>query len=192
MKLYDTQLAPNPMRVRIFLAEKGIDVPTEQVNLMQGEHRSDDYRKVAPNMKVPALELDDGTILLETVAICRYFEEIQPEPPLFGTTPLEKAQVEMWQRRMELELFFPTAMTFRHLHPAGAALEGQIAEFGETQKAIALKRRAILDKELEGKEFIAGDRFSIADITAFCAVGFGKISGFEIGDDQLGHGTGLS
>lgn len=184
MKLYDTPMAPNPQRVRIFLAEKGIEVPTVEVNLMKGEHRSDDYRKIAPNMRVPALELDDGTIILESVAICRYFEEIQPEPPLFGTGAVERAQVEAWNRRMELEFFMPTAMTFRHLHPAGAALEGQISEYGESQKAIALKRMDILDKELADKEFIAGNNFTVADITAAVTIGFGKVSKHYIAEDQ--------
>jgi glutathione S-transferase len=123
MKLYDSVRAPNPRRVRIFLAEKGIDVPRMMVDLAAFEHRSEDFTKLNPLRRTPTLELDDGTIITESVAICRYFEEIHPEPPLFGRTPIEKAMVEMWNRRVELGFMTEVQMVFRHGHPGMATHE---------------------------------------------------------------------
>ncbi len=184
MKLYGSYMAPNSDRVTLFLAEKGIDVPFVPIDLMKGEHYSESYRrKIAPNARVPALELDDGTVIRESVAICRYFEEIQPEPALMGRNPVEKAQIEMWQRLMELELMMPIAMCFRHGHPAGAALEKpQISELAQVSRERAEKRLQVFNKELQGKEYIAGD-FSIADITAFLSIGFARISKLAPGED---------
>ncbi len=177
MKLYGSRMAPNSDRVEMFLAEKGIELPLIQLNLMAGEHHSTEYKAIAPNRKVPCLVLDDGTAIRESVAICRYFEEIQPEPPLFGTGAVERAQVEMYQRLMELELMMPIAMCFRHGHPAGAALEKpQIAELAQAQRVVAEKRMKVLNKELADREFLVGERFSIADITAYIALGFGRVS----------------
>ncbi len=184
MKLYDSTMAPNARRVRIFLAEKGIEVPLAPIDIMAGEHKGAEYRKIAPNSRVPALELDDGTVILETMAICRYFEGLQPDPPLMGVDTLDAAIVEMWQRRMELELFLPMGMAFRHTHPVMSALEEQVPEFGEKQRTIANQRLSLLDEELAGKEFIAGDRYTVADITALTAIDFFKLAGFEIKDDQ--------
>jgi glutathione S-transferase len=184
MKLYDYQPAPNPRRVRIFLAEKGIEIPSVQVDIMKGEHKQDEYRKIAPNSLLPALELDDGTVILETVAICRYFEGSHPDPPLMGVDPLDAAIVEMWQRRMEIELFFPMAMTFRNTHPMMAAAQQQFQEFGEAQRKVAERRLALLNEELADREFIAGKRFTVADITALCGIDFFKLAGFEIAPDQ--------
>ncbi len=185
MKLYGSHMAPNSDRVTLFLAEKGIDVPFVPIDLMKGEHYSESYRqKVAPNARIPALELDDGTVIRESVAICRYFEEITPEPPLMGRTPLEKAQIEMWQRLMELELMMPIAMCFRHGHPAAGALEKpQIAQLAEVSRERAEKRIRVFNKELAGRDYIAGD-FSIADITAFLALGFARISKLAPAEDQ--------
>ena len=118
MKLYDGGRAPNPRRVRVFLAEKGITVPTEQVDLGQLAQRSDAFTAINPLQRVPALVLDDGTVIAESIAICRYFEALHPEPPLFGSGALDCALVEMWNRRAELHLLFPVAMVFQHLHPA--------------------------------------------------------------------------
>lgn len=177
MKLYGSSRAPNSDRVQMFLHEKGIEQPIEQLNLMKGEHYSDEYRAIAPNRKVPCLVLDDGTAIRESIAICRYFEELHPEPPLFGKTPVERAQVEMYQRLMEFELMLPIAMVFRHGHPAGAALERpQIKEFAEAQRAVGEKRLKVLNKELEGRDFLVGDTLTVADISAYIGVGFGRIS----------------
>jgi glutathione S-transferase len=177
MHLYGSKRAPNSDRVEMFLAEKGIEVPFIEVNLMKGEHYGEDYRKLAPNRRVPCLVLDDGTTVRESIAICRYFEELHPEPPLFGVGPLERARVEMWQRLMEFELFLPIGMRFRHGHPAMAALEKpQFPDFGEAQAVVALKRIGVLNKELADRRYLLGDTFTVADITAYIALGFGKLS----------------
>jgi len=123
MKLYDSRMAPNPRRVRIFLAEKGIEVPTEQVDMMAKQHLTPEYTAINPLQRMPALALDDGTIISESIAICRYFEALRPQPPLFGTGAREIAIVEMWNRRCELNLLFPVAQVFRHSHPAMKELE---------------------------------------------------------------------
>ena len=122
MKLYLTTGAPNPRRVKIFLAEKGIEVPTKEISIMEQEHKTEEYRKISPSSRVPALVLDDGTVILESMAICKYFELLNPEPSLFGKSELEQALIEMQSRRMELELMMSVAGAFRHLHPAFAKL----------------------------------------------------------------------
>jgi len=184
MKLYDTQRAPNPRRVRIFLAEKGLTVPMEQVDLMQGEHRSAQFSGRNPSQRVPVLELDDGTCISESVAICRYFEETNPEPPLFGVGAREKALVEMWQRRMELELLQPVAHCFRHTNPAVKPLEPvQVGEWGELNRGRAEARLRQLDADLGDRPFLAGERYSIADITGLVAVDFARAIKLAIPDD---------
>lgn len=177
VKFYDTKLGPNPRRVRMFLAEKGIDVPKVEVDLGKMEQKSEAYSRINPLQRTPALELDDGTVLTESVAICRFFEETNPEPPLFGVGPVGKAQVEMWQRRSELNFLLPTAMAFRHSHPAMAAMEvPQIAQVAETNKPRVLDYLEVFDRQLADNEFTAGDRFSIADITALCAADFMRLA----------------
>jgi glutathione S-transferase len=173
MKIIETRSAPNPRRVRMFLAEKGIAVPYEEVDLMKGVLRTEEFTKKNFFQRVPVLELDDGTVISETVAICRYFEELQPAPALFGTGALGRATVEMWQRRMELGLLFHIASVFRHSHPSMAHLEvPQVAAWGEANKPKILEILHYLDQELAAREFIAGDTYSIADITAVCAIDF--------------------
>ena len=175
MKLYSGGIAPNPRRVSIFLAEKNIEIETKQFNIAKLEQKSEELTKINPRQRLPVLVLDDGTVITETVAICRYFEELHPEPLLMGVDPLDRAIVEMWQRRMELELFMPVAFAFRHLHPVAADLEPiQIREWGELNQGIAKKAMKNLDEELGNRQFIAGERFTIADITAFCAYLFLK------------------
>jgi glutathione S-transferase len=175
MKLYDGGKAPNPRRVRVFMAEKGISVPTVPVDMGAMGHRSAEVTALNPLQRLPVLVLDDGTVLTETVAICRYFEELHPEPALFGRGALGKAKVEMWQRRVELNLFFNVASAFRHIHPAMKEWEvPQFPEFGESNKPKALEFLGMLDRELASREFIAGDDYSIADITCLCAVDFMK------------------
>jgi glutathione S-transferase len=173
VRLYDGGRAPNPRRVRIFLAEKGILVPIVPVDLGAMEHKSDRYTAVNPLQRVPALELDDGTILTESIAICRYFEALQPEPALFGRTPEEIATIEMWQRRIELHLLTGIQHVFRHLHPGMKDHEvPQVAAWGEANKPRVLEFLAILDQELSGRRFAASDRYSVADITGLIAVDF--------------------
>ena len=184
MKLYDTKTAPNPRRVRIFLAEKGVEVPTVQVDIAGKENRSSPYIDKNPLGGVPMLELDDGTIIAESVAICRYFEEIHPDPPLMGVDAENKAIVEMWNRRMELNLALPAMNSFRHTHEFFAGRIPQVPEFGANSKMEALTRMAWLDDELDEREFIAGDTFTIADITALVGIDFGRVTKIGIGDDQ--------
>ena len=139
MKLYDSKMAPNPRRTRIFLAEKGISVPTEQVDMMKMEHRSPEYTAINPLQRMPALVLDDGTVITESIAICRYFEAVQPEPPLFGVGAKEIAQVEMWNRRCEINFMANVAAVFRHLHPAMKELEvPQVPAYAEAMRPRAL------------------------------------------------------
>ena len=173
MKIIETRSAPNPRRVRIFLAEKGISVPYEQIEFTTDKLKSPEFTAVNRLQKVPVLVLDDGTAIAETVAICRYFEEIRPEPALFGRGPVERAQVEMWQRRVEQGLLMPTAFAFRHLHPSMVGLEvPQVKEWGEANKPRALAMLEVMDEQLGKHPFIAGEHYSIADITALCAIDF--------------------
>ena len=175
MKLFDGGRAPNPRRVRIFLAEKGISVPLVPVDMAALEHKKQVISSRNPLTRLPVLELDDGTILTETIAICRYFEELQPQPVLFGTGALGKAVVEMWQRRVEFNLFAAVANAFRHIHPAMKEWEiPQVPEWGEVNKPKAVDFMRILDRELASREFVAGDAFSVADITGLAALDFMK------------------
>ncbi len=175
MKLYDGGRAPNPRRVRIFLAEKGISVPVEPVDLGAGAHKSEAFAAINPLQRLPVLILDDGTVLTESIAICRYFEAMQPEPALFGRDAKGQALIEMWQRRLELNLFLPVQAVFRHLHPGMKQLEvPQVAEWGEANKPRVLDFLALLERELEARQFVAGDEFSIADITGLVTLDFMK------------------
>lgn len=183
MKLYNLGAGMNPRRVRIFLAEKGVEVPMVEVDMMKGENRMPEFLAINPMGTLPVLELDDGTILTESVAICRYFEELHPEPNLFGSTALERAQVEMWNRRMEFELMFPMAMAFCHTHEMWAGRNPQVPDFGELCRENAGGRMRWLDKELAEREFIAGDRYTIADITAQCGFLLGKNTGTPIPEE---------
>ena len=171
MKLYDGGRAPSPRRVRIFLAEKGITLPLEPVDLGGFQNKSPAYAAVNPLQRVPALELDDGTVLTESVAICRYFEELQPEPALFGRSALEKARIEMWNRRLELHLYQTVQHVFRHTHPAMAEMEvPQVPAWAEANKPRVEEFLRFLDGELKMRPFVAGDTYSVADITGLVAV----------------------
>jgi len=175
VKILQTRGAPNPRRVRIFLAEKGIDMPYEEHDLMKGELKTPEFTQMNRFQRVPVLVLDDGTVISETMAICRYFDETKPEPALFGTGPLQRAMVEMWNRRMELGLLFWVAQVFRHLHPAMAHLEvPQVAAWGEANRPRVLETLQYLDEELGRRRYIAGADYSVADITALVAIDFMK------------------
>ncbi len=187
MKIYSGGRAPNPRRVSIFLAEKGIEIDVIDLDINKLEQREHDFVAKNPMRTVPVLELDDGTIIAESVAICRYFEEIHPEPALMGTTAVEKAIIEMWQRRIELKFMMPVAFSFRHLHPGAKHLEAvQLAEWGRLNQPAAARMMEFLDGELAGREFMAGDSFSIADITAIVAYQFLKPARIEV-DRRLVH-----
>ncbi len=184
MKLFDGGRAPNPRRVRVFLAEKGITVPLVPVDMNVMGHRSDAVTALNPLQRLPILQLDDGTVLTESIAICRYFEELHPEPPLFGTGAKGKALVEMWQRRIEFHFLFPTAQAFRHIHPAMKEWEvPQVPEWGEANKPKAVMFMRHLDDELSSRPFIAGDAYSVADITAMITMDFLKPARITVPDD---------
>ncbi|SRR5579875_269359 len=174
MKIYDFRLAPNPRRVRIFIAEKGVEMTYIQVDLFAGHNYHAEFLQKNPLGALPVLDFDDGTYLAESVAICRYFEGMYPEPPLMGINPKDAAFVEMWNRRMEFELFGPIGRAFQHSHPMFKDRIKQFPEFGATQREHALKRYEWLDSLLAQREFVAGDRYTIADITAQVAVDFGQ------------------
>lgn len=177
MMLYDTKVAPNPRRVRIFLAEKGIEIPMTQVDLGKMEHKQEAYSKINALQRTPSLVLDDGTVITESMAICRYFEELHPEPNLFGRTPLECALVEMWRRRVELNLMLPTALVFRHTHPAMAPLEvPQIPLVAETNRPRVADFLSVLDEQLAQTRWLAGDDYSVADVDGLVAMDFLRLA----------------
>jgi glutathione S-transferase len=184
MKLYDARTAPNPRRVRIFLAEKGISVPVEQVDIVSAQNRSAEFRAKNAMGTLPVLELDDGTPIAESVAICRYFEELQPEPPLMGTDAKDRAVVEMWQRRMEYEVFLPITQVFRNGHAFFKGRIPQVPEYGEVCRKHAEQRLEWLDGVLADRRFVAGERYTIADITALCAIDFGRVSNIRVTPEQ--------
>ena len=184
MKLYDGGRAPNPRRVRIFLAEKGVTVPTEQVELGKLEQRSDAFTAINPMQREPALVLDDGTVIAESVAICRYFEALQPDPPLFGRGALDEALVEMWNRRVELHLFLPVATVFQHLHPVMKIMvDPQVAAWGEANKPRVTQFLQFLDGELKNRAYVAGAAYTVADITAMVAVDFMRVSKMTVPEE---------
>ena len=183
MILYDFVPAPNPRRVRIFLHEKGIEVPTKQIDIMKGEHKKKEYKKASPLSQVPTLELDDGTFITESIAICRYFEALQPEPSLMGDNAEEIAIIEMWQRRFELLLMIGIANTYRHGHPAMATLEDQIKEWSEASRPRVIKMMHWFDKQIGDQEFICLNKFTIADISALVCFDFAKWPKIEIPSD---------
>lgn len=186
MKILEERRSPNPRRVRVFLAEKGIAVPFEQVDIMTGAAKSAGFTALNPVQRVPVLILDDGTVISESMAICRYFEALHPEPSLFGRAPLEIAQIEMWNRRAELNFLLPVTQYFRHLHPAMAELEKpQVAAWAEANKPRAAQIIHIFDEALKKTPFLAGDRFSVADITAMIAADFMKPARLAIPDEAV-------
>lgn len=175
MKLYDTSMAPNARRVRMFLAEKDIHVDCIDIDLQKGDNLTAEFRARNPFAKVPVLELDDGTIISESVAICRYFEEIQPEPALLGTTPLEKANIEMWQRRAEFGFLVPTGMAFQHGTGFFKDRMTPNQAWGEDCKKSAYGYLKLLNQHLSDSTYLAGDHFSIADITMLTTLDFGRV-----------------
>ncbi|MDO8378508.1 glutathione S-transferase family protein [Phenylobacterium sp.] len=181
MKLYGApNPAPNPRRVRIFLAEKGIDLPETPVNMMKREHKSPEFRAKNSMGQLPTLELDDGTTISETVAICRYLDEINPEPPMFGTTAVEKALVDQWIRRIEFTVMTPVGMFWRHAHPRTAALLTQFKDFGESNAEIYKGAQKYMNRELEGHQFVVGDTYTMADICLLSTVDFAEWIGLPM------------
>ena len=165
MKLYSSEVAPSPRKVIIFIAEKGIEnIEVKNLDIGKMEHKTPEYKKIAPNSRIPALELENGQIILETTAICRYLEYIHPSPNLFGEDAMEIAQIEMWYSRVSFELMLPLMHGFRHTHPHMSALEDQNNEFGLKQRELAVKSLKYYEEVIVEKEFIACDKFSYADI----------------------------
>lgn len=190
MKLYDMIKAPNPRRVRIFLAEKGVDAECIEVDIPGGANLGSDYLAINPRGVVPTLQLDDGTTIDESIAICRYIEAVHPEPNLFGADPLEIARVEQWQRRGEFEGLFNIAMVFRNTAEpfANRAMPGtspplpQIAELAERGRVLTWHFIDTLEARLGESEYLAGDRFTVADITGLVAIDFAKWVQIRVSD----------
>lgn len=184
MKLYgEDNPAPNPRRVRIFLAEKGVTLDQERVPLRERAHKASEFLEKNSLGQVPVLELDDGSFLSESVSICRYLESLYPEPPLFGVTGKEQATIDMWIRRIELQLMMPIAHIWRHSHPLTASLLTQYKDFGESNRPHADRVYRWLDKDLVDRAYIAGDAYSMADIIAFTTIEFGQFIGVPIPED---------
>jgi glutathione S-transferase len=181
MKLFgERNPAPNPRRVRIFLAEKAIDLPYENVSLRKRAHKTPEFRVKNSLGQVPVLELDDGTTLCESVSICRYLEELHPTPALFGETAIERAQIDMWIRRVEFVVMQPITAVWVHAHPLTAALGTQFSDFGESRREVTARAMRWLDRELTSRDYIAGSRFSMADIVTLTSIDFAGFVGLEI------------
>lgn len=189
MRFYDCATAPSPRRVRMFLAEKGLTVPTVQVDLRGGEQLTPAFRKLNPDCTVPVLELDDGTVINDAVAICRYFEEVKPEPALIGRTPAERAVTTAWNRRIERDGFYAVMEAFRNSTPGlkGRAVPGpddyeQIPALAERGRARVVHFFAWMDAHLDGREFVAGPHYSMADITTQITVEFARWAKLPVPD----------
>jgi glutathione S-transferase len=174
LKLYSSKLAPSPLKVLIFLKEKGILDQVEVIDLDLGklEHKTPEYKAIAPNSRVPALKLDDDTIILETTAIWRYLESLYPEPNLFGENPIEIASIEMWYSRVTYELVVPLMHGFRHTHPHMSQMENQNQEYGLAQRELAVRSLDVYNKIIASREYIAGERFTYADIQMVTSLQF--------------------
>ncbi len=178
--------APNPRRVTLFLHDKGLTLPTTSLSLFKREHKSPEALALNPRGQVPFLELDDGRVLAETVAICRYLDEIHPEPPLFGSDAWERAETDMWIRRVETALGVPVATVWQHSHPMTAALLVQIPEAGAAARVRALDALAWLDAQLYGRTWLAGGRFTMADIVLLTTLDFAVWIGIAV---DAAHGN---
>ena len=184
MKLYDLPASPNARRVRVFIAEKNLEIEMVPINMMTGENKTEEYLSKNPLGRMPLLELDDGTCIAESIAICRYLENEHPDPPLFGTSSLEQATIEMWQRRMEFQFLNPMINIFRNTHEMWKDRMIQIPQIAEIESKDVKEKMVWLNRELEGREYIAGETYSVADITAQCAFVMGKAAvGIRIPDD---------
>ena len=173
MKLYSSKFAPNPRKVLIYLKEKNIsDIEIIDLDLGKLEHKTPEYRAIAPNSRVPALQLDDGTVILETTAMCRYLECLYPEPNMFGESPIEIASIEMWYSRVSFELMMPLMHGFRHTHPHMSAMENQNEEYGLAQRKLGIKELENYDTIIQSRGFIAGDRFTYADLQMVTSLQF--------------------
>ena len=180
MLLYHDPRAPNPRRVRVFMAEKGVAYDTIEVLIANAAHQTAEFRQKNPIALLPVLELPDGRVLRESIAICRYIEELHPEPNLFGADAWERAQVEMWNRHAELELLWPISQVFRNAHKFWEGRIKQSPEFATIMRELIQERFTWFDSELAKRPYLAGERFTVADITALCAIDFAKVSSIRI------------
>ncbi len=185
MLFYDSATpAPNPRRVRIFLAEKGVRVPMAHVSIPKGEHKGDAFLAVNPLGQTPALALDDQSVLTESVAICRYFEALHPEPPMFGVGAQNVATIDMWTRRIELRLMTPLSMVWVHTHPYTArVVPHQYKEFGESQRPRVVAAMREFDAALDHRDWLDGERYTIADIVLLTTIDFADFVGVAMPDD---------
>ncbi|MXO85090.1 glutathione S-transferase [Altererythrobacter aurantiacus] len=184
MLFYDSpNPAPNPRRVRIFAAEKGIDLPSREVSIPRREQKAPDFVAKNPRGQTPILELDDGTVIAESVAIMRYLETLHPEPPLFGTTPLEIARIEMWSRRVEMIAMPPVGAVWVHTHAFTAALPGRNSEWGEANRPRVADAMRFFDSSLAESEYLAGDGYSAADILLLTTVDFAAFVGLAMPEE---------
>ncbi len=172
--------APNPRRVRLFLAAKGLTIPETHLSMFKREHKEDAILAKNPRGQLPFLELDDGRVIAETISICRYLDELHPEPPLFGSTPFERAETDMWIRRVETALGVPMGLVWQHGHPLTAALVKQIPAMADQARERAQESLAWFDAQLKGQDWLAGDRFTMADIALLSTVDFGGFIGLAI------------
>lgn len=176
--------APIPRRVRIFLAEKGIEVPTKELSIIKGDHKASEFTAKYPQGQLPVLELDDGKVIGESVAICRYFEVLHPHPPLFGTDALSIAEIDMWIRRVEFTLMNPIGQIWMHTHPFTArVVVPQYADFGESNRPKALAAMKRIDEALRDTEFLAGDAYTMADIVLLTTIDFAAFIGVAMPDE---------
>lgn len=186
MKLYDdNDPAPNPRRVRIFMKEKGIDIPLVHTPIMKRAHKAPEHMARNPLGQIPVLELDDGAHLSESVAICRYLEDLHPQPNLFGRDARERAVIDMWTRRVELRVMMPLTQIWVHTHPFTAAVAThafgqQFKDFGNANRKVFTTACELFDRELDGRAFIAGDRYTIADIVAQTTFDFGRFINVDV------------
>lgn len=186
MLFYDAaNPAPNPRRVRIFLAEKNLKVPTELLSIVAGEHKKPEFLAVNPLGQIPALKLDDGDVITESLSICRFFEALNPDPPMFGKGPKGVAEVDMWVRRVELRLMVPVGMVWMHTHPFTArVVVPQYTEFGESNRPRVIAAMRYFDESLAGRNWLAGKDYTIADITLLTTIDFAIFIGIAIPDDM--------
>ena len=189
MKLYDLPASPNARRVRIFIAEKDLDIPTQPVDMTKGENQRPEFLTKNSLGKMPVLELDNGTCITESAAICRYLEEIYPEPLLLGRDALERAQVEMWNRRMEIEFLMPLMQVFVHTHDMWKGVVAQIPEWGEVCRKNTLAKFKWLDGEIADRDFVVNDTYTVADITLQCAIVLGKAVGVRASENLANVNT---
>lgn len=184
VRLVTCSTAPNPRRVAVFMAEKGIELPRTEIDISTRAHYAPEHLAQFGTHHLPGLVLDDGSTLTETVAICRYLEALHPEPNLMGRDALDAARIEMWQRRAEFLLMWPIAFVFRHSHPSMATLEDQVAAWAESNRPRVLQGMALLQGRLAESPFLAGDRFTIADITAWLSLDFMRVTKIRVPEDH--------